>query len=340
MTTDDRIAWVDTAKGLCIVLVVMMHSTLGVEKYSGVENWLHAFIEWARPFRMPDFFMISGLFLARRIDRPWRRYLDSKVAHFAYFYVLWMTIQFAVKAPGLVASEPVEDVLATYFIGFVDPESTLWFIYLLAVFFVATRLLGPLNRWIVLAAAVALEMMPIETGNTLIDEFAGRFVYFYGGYVFASRVMGFARRVDGTPWPTVAAGLLAWGLLNGLAVAAGVAPLPGVSLALGTVGAFAVVSMGVLLSRHPAARGLRYCGANSLVIYLAFFLFMAASRKVLLATGVIADMGLASLVVTAAGVAGPLLLFHAVRSTPLAFLFSRPSFFRLSMQAGPDLAAA
>src|SRR4029078_9771560 len=84
-----RVDWVDVAKGICIILVVMMHSTLGVEKAIGAETSLHAFIEWARPFRMPDFFLISGLFLAARIDRPWRAYLDTKVAHFAYFYVLW-----------------------------------------------------------------------------------------------------------------------------------------------------------------------------------------------------------------------------------------------------------
>ena len=29
----------------------------------------------------------------------WRDYLDKKVLHFAYFYVLWVTIQFAFKAP-------------------------------------------------------------------------------------------------------------------------------------------------------------------------------------------------------------------------------------------------
>ena len=51
---------------------------------------------------MPDFFLISGLFLAARIDRPWRAYLDTKVVHFAYFYVLWVNIQFAMKAPGMV----------------------------------------------------------------------------------------------------------------------------------------------------------------------------------------------------------------------------------------------
>jgi uncharacterized membrane protein YcfT len=82
---DGRVDWVDYAKGFCIVFVVMMHSTLGVEAASGRTGWLHGLVEFARPFRMPDFFMISGLFLAQVIDRDWRTYFDRKVAHFAYF---------------------------------------------------------------------------------------------------------------------------------------------------------------------------------------------------------------------------------------------------------------
>ena len=74
-----RVDWVDYAKGFCIVMVVMMHSTLGVEAAAGQESWMHALVAFAKPFRMPDFFMISGLFLARRIDRGWRSYLDRKV---------------------------------------------------------------------------------------------------------------------------------------------------------------------------------------------------------------------------------------------------------------------
>jgi uncharacterized membrane protein YcfT len=92
---DGRVDWVDYAKGFCIVFVVMMHSTLGVEAAAGKDGWLHYLVEFARPFRMPDFFMISGLFLANVINRDWRTFLDRKVAHFFYFYLLWMTIQFA-----------------------------------------------------------------------------------------------------------------------------------------------------------------------------------------------------------------------------------------------------
>src|SRR5687767_2243040 len=64
MTDGERIAWIDTAKGVCIVLVVMMHATLGVGEAYGGEGFLHHAVAFAKPFRMPDFFLISGLFLA------------------------------------------------------------------------------------------------------------------------------------------------------------------------------------------------------------------------------------------------------------------------------------
>jgi hypothetical protein len=101
----DRVAWVDYGKGFCIVMVVMMHSTLGVEQAAGATSFMGAVVAFAKPFRMPDFFLISGLFLARVIDRNWHDYLDRKVLHFAYFYALWVTIQFAPSRPP--ASRPI-----------------------------------------------------------------------------------------------------------------------------------------------------------------------------------------------------------------------------------------
>ena len=50
-------------------MVVMMHSTLGVQEATGKPSWIGALVAFAKPFRMPDFFLISGLFLARVIDR-------------------------------------------------------------------------------------------------------------------------------------------------------------------------------------------------------------------------------------------------------------------------------
>ena len=73
---------------------------------------MHHVVAFAKPFRMPDFFLISGLFLAVVIDRDWRTYLDRKVVHFAYFYVLWVTIQFGFKAPCFAAETRLGDMSA------------------------------------------------------------------------------------------------------------------------------------------------------------------------------------------------------------------------------------
>lgn len=333
-TTANRVDWVDYAKGICIILVVMMHSTLGVEKAAGGLSWLNGFIEWARPFRMPDFFLISGLFLASRIDRPWRNYLDTKVLHFVYFYLLWMTIQFATKFYGIYQGDGLAGMLKAYALGLVEPFGTLWFIYMLAIFFVVVKALRNVPPVLVFVAAALLELAHLETGWLLIDEFAARFVYFYTGYWLSAQVFGFAAAVSRRHVLAILSGLFIWGSLNAMFVHAGLSKLPGLSLGLGFIGASAVVSGGVLLSKIRLAGPIRYCGENSIVIYLAFFLFMAASRAVLLKTAIVSDLALVSLLVTAAGVIGPVLLFWMVRNTPTSFLFRRPHWARLASR-GP-----
>jgi uncharacterized membrane protein YcfT len=319
----ERVDWVDYAKGFCIVMVVMMHSTLGVEAALGREGWLHAAVAFAKPFRMPDFFLISGLFLARVIDRDWRTYVDRKVVHFAYFYVLWVTIQFAVKAPGLASEQAFIGVAALYLESFVQPFGTLWFIYLLPIFFVVAKVTRGMSPVIVWLIAAALEIAPIETGSMIVDEFAARFVYFYTGYILAPHVFALAAHVQRRP-ELALAGLAIWALVNNLFVVKGLADLPFISLPLGLVGAAAVVAISALMARSDLFAPLRYCGRNSIVVYLAFFLGMAGARTLLIRTGIVADIGTMSLLVTIAGLLGALALFWAVRGTPLRVLFERP----------------
>ena len=323
-----RVDWVDYAKGFCIVMVVMMHSTLGVEAAAGEQSWMHALVAFAKPFRMPDFFLISGLFLARVIDRDWRTYVDRKVVHFAYFYLLWVTIQFGFKAPGLMAEHGARGVALMYLESFIEPFGTLWFIYLLPIFFVlakATRGVPVIVIWTVLAA---LEIAHIQTGWTAVDEFANRFVYFYTGYVLASRIFTIAAAVQARP-ALAALGLAAWALFNGFYVFSGLSDRPFVSLTLGLIGAGAVVSASALMARSDVFSALRYLGRNSIVVYLAFFLGMAGARALLLKTGIVPDLGTVALLVTACGIGVAVALFAAVRGTPLRFLFERPAWARL-----------
>ncbi len=321
-----RVDWVDYAKGICIVMVVMMHSVLGVELAAGQTGFMHLLVMFAKPFRMPDFFLISGLFLSVVIDRDWRTYLDRKVMHFAYFYVLWLTIQFGFKAPAFAAETSWAHAGYLYLESFIEPFGTLWFIYLLPVFFVvtkATRKMPPLLIW---GVAALLETAHVVTGWTVIDEFCARFVYFYSGYLFAASVFALSDRARARPGLALA-GLAAWALINGSLVVSDFSEWPLISLLLGLAGACAIVTLGTLLARAHWLTFLRYCGEHSIVIYLAFFLPMAASRTLLLRSGLIPDIGMISLIVTVVGVAGALAIWRIALKAGANFLFDRPAAF-------------
>jgi uncharacterized membrane protein YcfT len=321
-----RVAWVDYAKGICIVMVVMMHSVLGVEAAAGEPGFMHIFVAFAKPFRMPDFFLISGLFLSVVIDRDWRTYLDRKVVHFAYFYVLRVTIQFGFTAPYFASQVGWDHVGLLYLESFIEPFGTLWFIYLLPAFFAltkSTRKIPPLLIWVL---AALLESAHVATGWTAIDEFCARFVYFYSGYLFATQVFALSDRARARPVMALGA-LTLWAVINSSLVAFGYSEWPLISLMLGLSGACAIITIATLLGRTHRLGFLRFCGQHSIVIYLAFFLPMATTRTLLLRAGLIHDVGTMGLIVTTAGVLGALALWRIALALRANFLFERPAAF-------------
>ena len=334
-----RYAWVDVAKGICIVLVVMMHSTLGTGEALGGEGFLHPVVAFAKPFRIPDFFLLSGLFVGRVIYRDWRLFADRRIIHFAYFYLLWLLLQSAVKYGTVAGDGGAPAFLAHLALALVEPYSTLWFIYLLAVFSVVTKLLRSLPGLVLLGAAALLQIVAAQTSSYLVDEFCARYVYFVGGYLLADRVFALSDAVRRYRWLALAS-LGVWALADGwLAFTPSGTPefptlaaLPVVSLVLGFAGALAIVAIATLLAEAggAVAEALRTCGKRSIVIYLAFFLPMAASRSLIVKTGMVTDIGLASLTVMTVAVALPLVFERLIRGTRLNFLFNRPLAFHLA----------
>ena len=265
------------------------------------------------------------------IDRGWRTYLDRKVVHFAYFYVLWVTIQFGFKAPAFAAETSWTHAGPLYLVSFIDPFGTLWFIYLLPIFFVvikATRRTPPAAVW---AVAALLEMTHLATGWTVIDEFCARFVYIYSGYLFAGHVFALSDRARARPgraladWRSGRLSMAAWwrrASANGRWS----------RWRSGFSGACAIITTGTLLARMNWLNCLRVCGEHSIVIYLAFFLPMAATRTLLLHAGLIRDIGTISLLVTIVGVLGALAMWRMALAVGANFLFERPAAFWLAPQ--------
>ena len=333
-----RVDWVDYGKGICIILVVMMHSTYGYGAMAGGEGWMHHVVEFARPIRMPDFFLIAGLFLSRSIHGPLADYVDRKVIHFAYFYILWLAIQNVALESELLLADPL--AFAALFVRqLVLPSGSLWFLHQLLVFYVLTRVLRKLPTNIVLAAAALLHTLYyaglIETGWSVTDRIANWYIFFFAGYACAPLIFRFAHIAQTRRLLTLA-GLALWGLVNWGIVEAGMGEAPLIALALGLTGAGAIIAIAAILAEMNTGNAISYAGKHSIVIYLTFFLPMKFAEKALGATGLIPDIGFACLTVLAIAVAVPLLVHALVRDTPLNFLYRRPALFTLGRWRGRD----
>lgn len=333
-----RVAWIDGARGWCIVLVVMMHSALGVGVAVGDAGWLHDVVAFAKPFRMPDFFLIAGLFAGRAIEGPWRRFFDRKVVHFIYFYALWLLVALVVKASALGIEGP-RDFATTYLWRLVQPFSTTWFIQLLPLLYLATRLVRGVSSPILFAFALAIHyvaaafptggayaMESQATGWTTLDGFLLFWIYFLIGVRYRTIAFRLADWASSRPFAGVAA-LIAWGCFEAWATSHLWPEVYGLDLPFGLLGAGAVVVAAALAARVRAFSFLSAIGRQSLIIYLAFFLPMAVTRTVLLKVFPGIDVGLASLLVTVAAIVTPLVFERLSRRTPLAFLFHRPRRF-------------
>ncbi len=337
-----RIDWVDYAKGLCISLVVMMHATLSYGGLVNQEGWLHHVVEFARPFRMPYFFLLAGLFLGRSINSPLREYVDRKVIHFIYFYLLWLAIQMTLVEADVWMVDPAQFGRQVLIALTYEPYETLWFVHMLAVFYIVTRLVRKVPVAIVFLVAAGLQTIYhadlFDLGWT-INRFCDRYVYFFIGYAAAPRIFEFAAFAQRHTWWT-AVGIAAWAVLNGVMVHYRLHDEPFTSLAMGFLGAGAVVACGALLSRIKWAAPLRHVGANSIVVYLTFFFPVKVMHKILLYTGAIPDVGWASLAITIVAVVTPLMFHAVIKDTPLNFLYVRPARFRLIPTQTPQSANA
>jgi uncharacterized membrane protein YcfT len=337
----ERIGWVDFAKGICMIGVVTLYAVNKMEATGGGSGWLKVWADFARPFRMPDFFLLSGLFLHRVIDRPWKDYLDKKVTHYLYFFVLWSLIFHATEwgafRAGLVQGQG--DATPLWY-KLIEPFAMLWFIQLLPVFFVITRILKRVPMWVLLPIAAALQMFPPETAHpTILRNFCDRFVFFYIGYRFAPHFFRLAAWAQ-TRRGLALLGLIAWAVLNETLVHMGVSATRGVSLGLGLAGAMGVITAGALLMPVRQAAWLRYLGRNSLIIYLGFYLPMFLALTFFRRAPLGLDQGTIGALASGISALSALCLFWLTRGTWLKFLFARPTWAKRAAKSEPAIAGS
>ena len=344
MSGQNRLSWVDMAKGISIILVVMMYCVFNVGQDANGVGFFHYVIAFATPLRMPEFFLISGLFLSQVIDRSWARYADRRVLHYFYFYALWVVIHIGLKI-GLTLGQPV---LAAQQIAeaVVQPYGVLWFIYLLAVFSAVAKLAHNFRvpHWVVLAFGASLEIPSFSVPQSyLVEQFCHYFVFFYAGYVFAPKIfllVDWAAEhmrlalVGLAIWATVEAALVfspALPFWPGFGiypdhVDLGLAGVPGLRLALAVIGSVALCVTGGLLSKLAAMDWLRWLGEHSLVVYVTFVLPMTYFRAALVKFHLVSNVSLAELAVMVVAIGFSVVVYLTTQRTGRGkWLYERPA---------------
>ncbi|RYD81537.1 MAG: acyltransferase [Sphingobacteriales bacterium] len=118
-----RLNWIDYARGIAIILVAYRHVYEGA-KSSGVNVEEYIGLEYANiffySFRMPLFFIVSGIFISLSIQkRGIQNYIGTRAKTILYPYFLWGALQLIMQM-----------VFAKYANGQPDPAALLHLFYL------------------------------------------------------------------------------------------------------------------------------------------------------------------------------------------------------------------
>ena len=178
MAEKKRIEWIDIAKGLLIILVVMGHVTSSyhaASMYSNAPllNFSHQLIY---SFHMPAFMFISGLLFRTKADKKSqvKNILLSYGVPYLFFSLLWWIFKFVLS--GIVNSQLG---LADLLLIPVFPISFMWFLYALLIIEIIQVMIGDkLNRnYKLIHVGVCLILYILSSMLSNVELFGSGYVF-------------------------------------------------------------------------------------------------------------------------------------------------------------------
>lgn len=257
-STAERMRWMDLVRGICIILVILVHSSAAIMEV-GIElsGWIKQFNDFFWPYRMQTLMFLSGMLLSRSLDKPVDKYVWGKLALIFWPYVIWSLVILLAEGRFTLSNLAKIPIVSPTLLWY------LWFIfayYLMAL--VVHRLRMPLVP-VILVALVASAFLP-EIAR--LFRFSFLFAFFLMGHLAVSQNL--AAKI---PWPLALVGLV-------FAVAGGVASVMGHRINYDPV--YAICPIGLLAfvlrasAYYQSSRGgafIEWVGRNSIVFYVAHF---------------------------------------------------------------------
>lgn len=318
-----RLEWVDSARGLAILLVVVFHAvqtttTMGIDH----PQWVY-WVEALRTLRMPLFFLAAGLFAGKWVRGSWPALLRAKVLLFVWLFLLWAVIRFVALSLD-PAGRSAETGSLYMLLRVLWVPGVGWFIYVLALFFVVARATRQLDPRLQVAAAALVSgiwFAGFELNNHAWEGAGLYYVFFLLGIYYRELVFAWSR-AGVVPR---AASIPLWIALYVAAEAGDVLHVPGVGPVLCVAALAAGISVATFVQ---GGRLLRHLGRRTLTVYLTHQLILLGIHFAAAAVGGIpattATGVLAPVVLTAAAVVIGLALGWAAPRVGMPWLFDTP----------------
>jgi fucose 4-O-acetylase-like acetyltransferase len=314
VASESRVSWVDTARGIGIILVVYAHVLRGHLPLGGDASvaWATAQDTFIYSFHMPLFFVLGGLFLWQSIGKDRWRFVSERRWQIIYPYLLWSVIAAGLE---VIMSRFVNTPLTWQDIAMipVKPVEQYWFLYALLIHQLVIAAVWPRKWLLVPVALLGLALLQNLGGGWIQIRAFGFLPFVVAGILLASALNRVAASSFMMQLGLTVGGWLAfivlWELLAQDKLMFGGATLLGFAGSIGTIG------VAMLLASTRAARLLNILGEASLAIYLAHTMFSAGTRIMLKLAGIAPDNSVSLLAASIAGLLGPWLLWEFAKMT-------------------------
>jgi fucose 4-O-acetylase-like acetyltransferase len=320
-----REAWIDVAKGWGILLVVLGHAIRGLQNVQLLppSGWSHVLDAWIYSFHMPLFFLLSGFFMEKAVQRPLDRALKDRAKTILWPYLLWSVLQTLVQIR--MSSYTSSSYNWTHLLGILwKPVMQFWFLYvllLLSLLWLGLRRLG-LPAWSLLVIAWVLHITQNGTGLWAMWDL----VRIHGVWFAAGAMLGIMPKLVGMLRSTSLArkcimlgigfAITSWGAITQTS------QLLSSNMLWALPGILASLAMAMSLQENlRLTRALAWIGRLSLEIYLVHTLASATMRAVLLHGFKVQDVTLHLLLALAAGILIPIVIVLISRRFRLRHIF-------------------
>lgn len=318
-----RIEWVDYAKGISMILVVLHHVIVRDVNSIFYSEWLISINDSLKLFRMPLFFFLSGLFIYKGLNMDIKTFLNKKVKNLLFVYIVWNFMWYSLVI-----------VLLYYLIGnavdfnwilslFYDPP-IYWFLYALVVFSIITYLFRK-NIWLVLLLSIIGYGVSISNGNhhspTFLDEILRYYLMYLTGYYFSKNIENYSKMIKKRyaillPVYFYIVGIVINSSLNNNFIL--ILPLMILGIILG-------VSLAKIMVEIKILSFVEFIGKNTLPIYILHV------YPTLFFTAILTKVGLDNLVVYTGiqfimALILPIMAFKLMGKTPLKVMFNINSY--------------